>query len=74
MSALARDRHRDLLVGTFAIQCAASEVWSRGLDTIVDRGMDGNWSCHVNILLSISSSAESSAPANTAASQILNPK
>src|SRR5258708_22975165 len=72
MSALARNRHDDLLVGAFAIQRAASEVWSRGLDAIVDRGMDGN--CHVNILLSIRSYCESSAPANTAEPQIRDPK
>jgi hypothetical protein len=74
MSALARDRHRDLLVGTFAIQCATSEVGSRRLDAIVDLGMDGNWSCHIDILLLKSSSAESSAPSKTAGPQILNPK
>src|SRR6266852_148675 len=45
MSALARDRYGDLLVGTFAIQRAASEVWSRGRNAIVDRGVDGKWSC-----------------------------
>src|SRR5712691_9609435 len=72
MSALALDRHDDLLVGASAIQRAASEVWSRRLDAIVDRGMDGK--CHVNILLLVSSSAESSAPSSAAGSQILNSK
>src|SRR5437667_5286658 len=72
MSALALDRHDDLPVGAFAIQRAASEAWRRGLDAVVDRGMDGK--CHVNILLLVGSSAESSAPSNAAGPQILNSK
>jgi hypothetical protein len=42
VGALGLDRHGDFLVGAFALQRAASEVWSRRLDAIVNRWMDGN--------------------------------
>src|SRR5439155_26656728 len=39
---LGLDRYGNFPVGTFAVQRAACEIWSRRLDATIDRRMDGN--------------------------------
>src|SRR5437867_13239354 len=46
MGALTLDRYGNLVVGTFAIQRAAGEVWRRGSDATIDRCMDGKCLSH----------------------------
>src|SRR5262249_47048672 len=50
VGALTLDRYGDLVAGTLAGQRAAGEVCRRGLETVVNRRMDGKCRCHALLL------------------------